>query len=331
MKIRIKPKSIHECQDYLYGLYGPANSNRSSDYLYGYLSRSAAYLGKNLSLKKAEDQHFLRALSWLFSIASYYDLDLQQCLFSRFPKICPYCLTAPCICFRTNKQPISYIPAYKTQEELNAKYKVLENSMHDWSLTSAVTILAKIYPNNEVIWHHAGPWHLLAKMQEEIGELHEAISKFASAEKPKSAIGEELADTFAWLLSAWGIVFPNRSFDDALIDYYQHDCPVCRRYPCSCNDRADRAAELVDPRVLDTIRTHLDELEAVLPGAAESLQDLKKSVSAAYASQSEPTTLHALKETKGTLERIKDGVDIGDKSFSIITKIIKLIEMTPWF
>jgi NTP pyrophosphatase (non-canonical NTP hydrolase) len=202
--------------------------------------------------------------------------------------------------------------------------------MHNWSLSNAVSVLAKVYPNNEIIWHHAGPWHLLAKMQEEIGELHEAISKFSSSRKPKSAIGEELADACAWVLSAWGIVFPNRSLDDALIDYYQHDCPVCRRFPCSCTDRSDRAAELVDPRVLDAIRSHLDELEDVLPSAAASLVELKKSVLAASASQSEPITVHALKETKGTLDRIKTGVDIGDKGLSIIAKIVKLVDTIPW-
>lgn len=277
----------------------------------------------------------MRALSWLFSIANYYERDLQKCLFSRFPSICPYCLTSPCICFKTKKQPVSYIPAYKASKERNDRFSVFTNTNRDWSLSSAISTLAKIYPNNEIIWHHAGPWYLVAKMQEEVGELHEAISKFASGEKSISAIEEELADTFAWILSAWNIAFPSRSLDDAMVDYYYQDCPVCTKFPCSCIDRADRAAELIDPRVLDKIRSSLEELERALPAAGESLSQLRKSVAAAAAAdQSEPTTVHALRETKGALTKIKEGIsatdDVAQKSISIINSINKMIEMLPW-
>lgn len=334
MKTRTTPQSIKEFQAYMDELYGKVNADRSSDYLYGYLSRSVAYLGKNLAQNKADNQHFFRALSWLFSIANYYELDLQKCLFSRFPTICPYCLTRNCICFKTKKQPASYLPAYKASKERSEKYTVFCNNNRDWSMSNAVNTLSSIYPNNEIVWHHAGPWYLIAKMAEEVGELHEAMSKFASNQKPISAIEEELADTFAWILSAWSIVFPSRSLDDAFVDYYYQDCPVCTNFPCSCIDRADRAAELIDPRILEKIRSSLEELERTLPAAGESLAQLRKSVAAAAADQSEPTTVHALKETKGALTKIKDGIsttdDIAQKSISIINSINKMIEMLPW-
>lgn len=334
MKARSTPQSITEFQTYLAELYGQSNKKRSSDYLYGYLSRSVAYLGKNLAQNKGGEQHFMRALSWLFAIANYYERDLQKCLFSRFPSICPYCLTSPCICFKTKKQPVNYIPAYKASKERNERFSVFTNTNRDWSLSSATNTLAKIYPNNEIIWHHAGPWYLVAKMQEEVGELHEAMSKVASGEKTISAIEEELADTFAWILSAWNIAFQSRSLDDAMVDYYYQDCPVCTKLPCFCVDRADRAAELIDPRVLEKIRSSLEELERVLPAAGESLLQLRMSVAAAAADQSEPTTVHALRETKGALKKIKEGIsatdDVAQKSVSIINSINKIIEMLPW-
>lgn len=255
-------------------------------------------------------------------------------LFSRFPTICPYCLTGPCICFRTNKSPVSYVPAYKAKEELNAKFRAYEKTTHDWSLTNAIQMLSNIYPNNEIIWHHAGPWYLIAKMQEEVGELHEAMSKLATGQKSKSAIGEELADTFAWLLSAWGIVFRDRSMDDAFVDYYYQDCPVCNSLPCTCAERADRAAELIDRKILEDIRANLLNLEKALPMAKDSLHELQKSIAAATTDQSEPTTVHALRETKGTLEKIRGGIssadEMGKKSLSIINTITQLIEKIPW-
>lgn len=333
MKTQSTPQSITEFQAYLAELYGEANQKRSSDYLYGYLSRSVAYLGKNLAKNKVDEQHFMRVLSWLFALANYYDRDLQKCLFSRFPSICLYCLTSPCICFKTKKQPVNYIPAYKASKERIDKFAVFSNTNRDWSLSSAISTLAKIYPNNEIIWHHAGPWYLVAKMQEEVGELHEAISKFASGKKTISAIEGELADTFAWVLSAWNIVFPDRSLDDAMVSYYYQDCPVCTKLPCSCTDRADRAAELIDPRVLNKIKSSLEELERMLPAAGESLSQLKQSVAAAVADQNESTTLHALREAKGALTKIKGGIntadDLAQKSVSIINSIHKLLEI-PW-
>lgn len=333
MKISPRPKTIQEYQNYLLRLYGDSNKERGSDYLYGYLSRSTAYLGKNLSVEKATDQHFFRSLSWLYALANFYELDLQTSLFSRFPDICPYCITTPCICFRTKKSPAKPKAAYKIKEEIDAKYNVLARSTHDWSLGSAIKKLSIIYPNNEVIWHHAGPWYLIAKMQEEVGELHEAISKYEIGRKPKSAISEELSDTFAWLLSAWGIVFRGRSIDDAFLDYFDNDCPVCTSFPCKCSERADRAAELVDLKTLENIQDNLGKLEDILPTANESLRELKKSIAAATADQSEPTTVHALKETKGTLKKIRDGLstadDIGKKGVSIINSIFQLLDKIP--
>lgn len=334
MKTGPKPKTIRDCQQYLARLYGDKNKNRSSDYLYGYLSRTAAYLGKNVFQRKVEDVHFIRTLSWLLALANYFEIDAQDSVFSRFPEICPYCLTSPCMCLRTNKQPVEYIPAYKAKEELFAKYAVFERSTHDWSFGAAITVLTKIYPNNEVIWHHAGPWYLFAKMQEEIGELHEAISKYIIRQKPKDAVAEEIADTLAWLLSAWGIVSRGRSLDDAFINYYYNHCPVCTRFPCACADRADRPAELIDPRLLEKVRQSLSELEQIVPASRVALQELHKSIAAAADKQSEPTTVHALKETRTILDEIKTGVsaadEIGKRALSIIETVTKLLDKLPW-
>ena len=336
MNARAKSTAITAHQSFLKDLYGESNRERSSDYLFGYLCRSAAYLGKNVFLKKQEDQHFLRTISWLLAIANYFGLDAQLCLFSRFPTICPYCLTSPCTCFKTNKSPVDYLPAYKIQKELKAKYKVLEHTMdeHEWSFDKGIKLLTTVYPNNEVIWHHAGPWHLFAKLQEEVGELHEAISKYEARKKPIQPVGEEIADTLAWLLGAWGIVYPDRSLDEAFINYYYDNCPVCTECPCVCLDRADRAAELVDVKLLQTLEELLGKLEVLLPDASESLNELRKSVSAAAKEQSEPITVHALKNTKSTLSQLRDGLtaadDIGQRGLSIINSIIALIEKIPW-
>ena len=328
------PKIISEYQQYLKELYGASNAKRGSDYIYGYLSRSFAYLGKNIAINQASNEDFFRSLSWLLAFANLYEINMQQTLYSRFPGICPYCLTSPCQCFRTQKQPVKYIPAYKAKEEMDAKYTILAGSNHDWSLSNAIATLSTIYPNNEVVFHHAGPWHLIAKMQEEIGEVHEAASKFAKGSKTVHAIGEELSDALAWLLGAWGIVCRDRSMDDCFIDYYINDCPVCTSFPCVCADRAERPAELIDIETLRTIERSIKGLEDVLPEAKNLLQEIKKSVEVAAQDQSEPTTVHALKEVKGALEEIKGTVstvdETGKKALSIINTITQLIDKIPW-
>lgn len=62
---------------------------------------------------------------------------------------------------------------------------------------------------------------------EEIGELAEAMRK-----GDKAAIGEEIADVFAWLISLANIL--DIDVEEEVRKKYPDFCPKCMKKPCDC-------------------------------------------------------------------------------------------------
>lgn len=298
--------SIENHQKLLMEIYGDVNKQNGIDYIFGYLSRSISYLGKNIYSKRQTNTHFMRATSWTFAVANFFGINLQQSFFIKFPAVCSYCLESPCMCLMTGKKTASHTPAYKAREELNSKYSALSHSTKDWSLDAAAANILKIYPNNQVIWHYSGPLYLISKLHEETGEVHEAISKFLISSKPKEAIGEELADILAWLLSAWRILNPNESIDYALREYFSSGCPVCHGIPCKCQVRTERAAELVDGETLKTLKPSLDALLARHPERSGEINELFKSLDSTLKHQSETEARKLFQDITDLINKIKE-------------------------
>jgi len=62
---------------------------------------------------------------------------------------------------------------------------------------------------------------------EETGELAEAIRK-----RDKKAIGEEMADVFAWMVSLANML--GVDVEEACLTKYPMKCPRCGNAPCTC-------------------------------------------------------------------------------------------------
>ena len=62
---------------------------------------------------------------------------------------------------------------------------------------------------------------------EEVGELAEAMRK-----KDKAAIGEEIADVLAWLISLANIL--DIDVEEEVRKKYPDFCPKCGKKPCNC-------------------------------------------------------------------------------------------------
>lgn len=322
-----KASSVADIQSHIRELY--PNSNVSIDYLYGYLAQTIGYLCKNISLGKIKPEHFVRPISWLIALSNKLDIDISDTFMKRFPRFCPYCLANPCICFKTKKSPVSYIPAYKVQDELYWNYNTYKQSIRMLTFDECINSINKIYPSNEIVWHYAGPWHHFVKMQEEVSEIHEAIAKYSIGKKKIEAVGEEIADTLAWILGAWAILNPSISLDSVIIDYYLNGCPVCNKEPCKCELRSNRAAELIDIEQFNQINIQLAELKKLLPSKSHEIGELQKSIDTAISSQSEPVVVQAAKQTKVNLGSIKDTLttadDIGKKANSIVVSILSIL------
>ena len=64
---------------------------------------------------------------------------------------------------------------------------------------------------------------------EEVGELAEAVRK-----NDKKAIGEEMADVFAWLVSLANLF--NIDLEEEVKKKYPGYCVKCGKKPCECED-----------------------------------------------------------------------------------------------
>ncbi len=323
---------IRGAQSFVANLY--PNEDRTIDYIYGYLARNSGYLCKHIWQKKVTTDDFMKVISWLFAICEKMDIDLEDAYISRFPGVCPYCITSPCDCRNTKKSPVSYVPAYKIEEELNAKANVFRNTSVNITFDFVYKQSDDIYPNNQIIWEYGGPWRHLVKIQEEISEIHEAISGVINTKMPKSLLGDEDADAFAWVMSAWRITFIDRSFHDDFISYYYKGCPVCFGNPCECSKRAERAAEFIDPSVFAELRENMQLLTDEIGLKDSEIDELKNSLKAAENNQSEPIARGAVEQARKGLDKIESSVNFAErnskKAATIVTAISQILSKLPF-
>lgn len=307
------------------------NEKYSADYIFGYLARNAGYMCKKIWQDKSEPIDFIRTLSWIIGISNKFSVDVEQALVSRYPKACPYCLGSPCFCHRTNKRPERYLPSYKINEDLYFKSQIIINSPNKITLDFMANTIAEIYPNNEIIWLYSGPWRHLVKIQEEISEIHEAMSGVIKKTKPLDVLSEEVADAVAWVLSAWKIKFKDLSFDEEVKDYYYTGCPVCKAAPCTCPPRSERPGQLADISVIEDLQRDFNEIVRELGIQNAAIEEIRQSLEAARTHPGESTVKRAMLETRNGLDSITNAVDYVEKNTSKVAKLIsnanKIIDM----
>ncbi len=309
-----KAATINTHQVRLEHIYREANKDLDYWYIYGYLCRTIGFLCKKLTKNNAEKEDFIRPLSWLFTLATKVGTDVQDSFLAKYPDCCPHCLGPTCVCFRTGKRPVKDIPAYEVREEVYERYESIINSPRGRtiSFTSAIRMIANIFETNQIVWHYSGPAHHIAKTQEEVAEIHEALSLFLSSRKPLKAVSEEIADVLAWLLGAWSIKFPNSSLDNEFIDYFSHGCPVCHRAPCDCKRYGGRPEGLIDVEFLLEVKSRLEKLSKIIPAFGEVLEELIHSIGSAIEDHNQIIARIALAQAAFRLKTIKGNLSGND-------------------
>ncbi len=312
----IRTESIRSVQDSLASLYDSANRNKSPEYLYGYFSRTAAYLGKSLRKRGGtEPEMFIRPLSWAFALASGVKQPLDDAIAARLPNRCQYCLEAPCVCYRTGKQPLRQLTAYKFQEELD-RYKVdlmnrLSVERRQLAFHDLCASIRFVYPHNAVIWHHAGPNYHILKISEEVGEVHEELARFQRSKTTASALqlAGEIADAVAWIAGAWVLTYPEATLESAFDRFYARGCPNCKDSPCSCEPNAARPAGVVSIQQVGVLHRMIVE---ATPAQSSVTSELTQ-IAAALASVNElrsPAALElAVRNTRNSLIALRDRLD----------------------
>jgi hypothetical protein len=298
--------TIRSFQISLEKTYGTANKDLSIDYVYGYLCRTVGYLSKSVSKRNAVEKDFIRPISWLVTFASQVGSDLQDSFISRYSGRCPSCVQAPCVCFKTDKKPPNEMPAYQVNEELYMSRNMIMNSKATVDFDYAKRCIGSVFPNNEIIWHHAGPGFHFSKLAEEAAEVHEAVSGLVTGRKNVKAVSDELADVLAWILGAWYIVLPRKSVDQEIVNYYFNGCPVCQRKQCRCKPYSRRPQNLFDSSVISDLGQRLNQLLALSPISKEEIEELSKSVLAVIETQGDPLARLLISQLESKLSRLKD-------------------------
>ncbi|MGH9922305.1 MAG: diguanylate cyclase [Nitrososphaerales archaeon] len=151
--------------------------------------------------------------------------DVQLILWSKYPKVCPYCRAVPCNC--------SPIRGKLEEEALFKIAKEGENEMPQ-TLNEWLEMFNDIYGSRN---SRLQPAELVAKVLEELGELSEAIriEPFQRAN-----LKNELADVLSWYFAVVNYlnstVFRQDKINVARWCWqtYLDRCSTCRKKPCAC-------------------------------------------------------------------------------------------------
>lgn len=318
-------------QTYIKDLYAEINSHRDFPDIYGYVHRNLGFLVKSIESDTNEHSKFVLLISWLFSLATNLNVDVLEAFIKKFPGICPYCLENHCICYKTNKKPRNPMSAYEIEQKMYDMFFKWEDVIHGteaFGLDKAVDFITTIYPYNGVAWKSAKYHSHMLKIHQEMTEIHEAYGNFSKGEKPIHAVMDEIADVFAWILSAWNIIHPNDSLDRAFTDYYLHDCPVCGKAPCSCGLFDSRPATLPDFHKLEQIKDRLSQLSSFYPDQQSRFKDILKSYESVTKSQNMPIAWATLTQTKEFLEDLRKTattLDLEGKSSSTLNSALQTV------
>ncbi len=331
-----KTQTIRDFQEYLHALYGDVNEGHSLEYIYGYLSRTTGYLAQRVASRSCTEDAFVQPLSWLFALASKLRIDVQDEFLSQYPLCCSHCLGSPCICSETGKRPrpvsspywsaLYLMSAKQKQEEIESR-KNYAKAKGNISLDSAADEIAKIYPQNQVIWSYAGAWRHMVKLFEEVSEIHEALADYIRGDKPVKAVANEIADVFAWIVGAWHIEFPLISLDEACSCYFFTGCPACSQDTCTCARYHCKPELLVDARVVVIALSELKDLALMIPAQKELIEELIESVGVAAESKADSITRLALTHAIQHLVRVKRAIPDTPERTAIADRIDRLVKM----
>lgn len=192
----------------------------------------------------------LKAMTWLIAICNRYEFYISDAIGERFPKACPYCLRAPCICDETEKTAYypggrAKMPLHEAALELEAMARVYRDNTH--SFDKLREIILSVYPGNLSLLRKGRHDVILAKILEEGGELQSAyrqlelsrLSKIKTKTDFLAAVREEVADLSAWLLSCWDISRADTSISSELERMFALGCNTCHKDPCVCTTYHD--------------------------------------------------------------------------------------------
>ena len=211
--------TIKKFQNFIKEVYELSNDRYFS--LWDMLSNVERFTMRGLKgIRKGDKEktkiNLLISLSWFMSMVNRLHIDTEEKVWKRFPYLCSYCGSCPCVC-KKNK--------VKKRQRV-----FIDNKKRPKTLEEFQNMFNQIYPAKERTLDHAG-----VHLAEEVGEFSEAILTYRGAHKDDDfkIIELEAADLFSCQVGVFNSL--GISIAKELSVMFSKNCHVCKKAPCTCN------------------------------------------------------------------------------------------------
>ena len=218
--MKVKPDiTIKEYQRFTFDIYGLANSRYFG--VQDMMTNIERFMTRGLKgIRKGDSRktklNLMISFSWFTSMMNQIHVDIEKEVWERFPYMCSYCASCPCVC---KAQKV------KTRRKVTIDNKKKPKTMQDYQ-----EMFNKIYPATSRTLDHAG-----VHLAEETGELAEAILIFRgnhNDEDFKKLILES-ADFVSCTMGVFNSI--QVSLAKELSFLFHNNCHDCHKVPCVCN------------------------------------------------------------------------------------------------
>ena len=211
--------TIKEYQQFVKDVYGLPNDRYFS--LQDMLANVERFMMRSLKGIRKNDNEKLKlnlivSLSWFMSIMNQLHIDIEEEVWKRFPYMCSYCASCPCVC--------------KAQKIQTRQKVTADESRRPKTMGEFQKMFADIYPASSRTLDYAG-----VHLAEEMGEITESILNYRGNHDDKDFqnIILESADLISCIMG----VFNSLQIDLAqeLSVMFKENCHVCKKAPCVCS------------------------------------------------------------------------------------------------
>lgn len=214
-----KDITIKKFQEFIEEIYGLSNDRYFS--LSDMLVNMERFLMRGLKgIRKRNNEktklNLLLSLSWFMSVMNRLHINIEDEVWKRFPYLCSYCGTYPCLC--------------KKEKVQKRRKIIINNKKRPKTLKQFQKMFDDIYSSAARTLEHAG-----VHLAEEMGEFSEAIMTFRGAHNDKDfdLIKLEAADLFSCIAGVFNSLEDNIA--SGLTELFSNNCHVCKKSPCICN------------------------------------------------------------------------------------------------
>ena len=217
---QIRPNAtIKEYQKFVKDVYGLNNDRYFS--LQDMLANVERFMTRSLKGIRKNDHEKIKinliiSLSWFASMMNQLHIDIEEEIWKRFPYMCSYCASCPCVC---------------KEQKIKIRQKVLaDNGRRPKTIEEFQEMFNRIYPASKRTLDYAGV-HLV----EEMGEITEAILNYRGNHNDKDFknIVLESADLMSCIMGVFNSLEVNLAKKLAVM--FNENCHVCKKAPCACS------------------------------------------------------------------------------------------------